>query len=115
MKFLKAMLGELLSVVPRLSGWTLIAIVLTIGVALVKIDLLPITLYKLSLITLAGVSGYWFDRRVNKESRPSDFCRYSSVDPDAPPVIIDKELFIAAQLRRTIIIAAFVLGVCLGA
>ncbi|MDR2172671.1 MAG: putative holin [Burkholderiales bacterium] len=115
MNFLKALWGEFVSVLPRLSGWTLIAIAALVAVAVFKPDLVGVSLYKLSLIPAAGVFGYWFDRRANKESRPSDFCRYSSVDPDAPPVIFDKELFKAAQYRRAIIVAACIIGVCLGA
>jgi hypothetical protein len=115
MKFIEALWGEFVSALPRLSGWTLIAVAALIAVAIFQPKLLGVSLYKLSLIPAAGVLGYWLDRRVNKESRPSDYCRYSSVDPDAPPVIFDKDLFRAAQLRRTIIIAACIIGVCLGA
>ncbi|MCL2297773.1 MAG: putative holin [Proteobacteria bacterium] len=115
MKFIQAMFGEFLSMLPRLSGWMLIAVAALVAVAVWRPELLGVSLYKLSLIPAAGVIGYWFDRRANKDSRPSDYCRYSSVDLDAPPVIVDKQLFIAAHTRRAIIIAACIIGVCLGA
>ena len=47
---------------PRLSGWLLTSVLLLGTIGLVSPQQLPVVVYKLSLITLAAVLGYWLDR-----------------------------------------------------
>ena len=49
---------------PRLTSWWVIALVLSIAVLLLSPGQLPVSLYKLNLIALAAVAGYWIDRSV---------------------------------------------------
>ena len=44
---------------PRLSGWLLTSVLLLGTIALVSPQQLPVVIYKLALITLAAVLGYW--------------------------------------------------------
>ncbi len=76
-----------------------IAAALTAVIALIAPQQLPVTLYKLSLVSVAAIVGYWIDRVVFPSWRPK---------PGNPYIQY-------AMLRRAIIIAAAVLGVCLGA
>lgn len=63
-----------------------------------------VTLYKFSLVTGAGVAGYYLDRELFPYARP-DIFKSSG-----------RELvFAAAQIRRAIIVAAMMLAVGMGA
>lgn len=82
----------------------------------------PVTLYKLSLVTLAGLVGYWLDRAIFPYARPDSFIKSRSVKfnqmyPFAEPVI-HKDLefvFAATLIRRAIIIGCAMLAMGLGA
>ena len=52
------------SKLPRLTSWWLIALVLSIAVFIIAPQQLPVSIYKLNLIALAAVAGYWIDRSV---------------------------------------------------
>ncbi|EPO7318430.1 putative holin, partial [Escherichia coli] len=43
----------------RLRGWLVAAVLLLLIIALVSPQQLPVVVYKLSLISLAAVLGYW--------------------------------------------------------
>ena len=58
------------SKLPRLTSWWLIALVLSLAVFLIAPQQLPVSLYKLNLISLAAVAGYWIDRKVFPYARP---------------------------------------------
>lgn len=60
---------------------------------------LPVTAYKLSLVTAAAITGYWIDRVVFPSWRPKPGNRFVEV----------------AQIRRALIIAAAMIAVSLGA
>ena len=87
---------------PRMSDWLVIAIILAVVIYLVAPHQIPVTLYKLSLVSLAAVAGYWADRSTFPYARPDIFWGKDV-------------LFAAAMIRRAIIIAAFVVAVSLGA
>jgi len=107
---------------PRSTTWGLIAVTLLMGLALLSPAQLPVALYKITLIALAAVVGYWIDRAIAPYSRPDSYLhrdwRYGTDEPvgsvDYPVVDGYQLLFAAAMLRRAVIIAAVVLGVALG-
>ena len=87
---------------PRLSFWIVITLALTLAVGLLAPQQLGVTLYKLSLVSLAAVLGYWIDRSVFPYARPHcrpEGCQYDEV----------------ATLRRAILMAAVILAIALGA
>ena len=90
---------------PRMTATLLAAFVFAGVIALCAPHQLPVTLYKLSLVTLAAVVGYWIDREIFPYARPDRF------DPVAG---LGYE-FAFSMLRRAIIVAACILGVGLGA
>lgn len=88
---------------PRLSGWLLITLLLLAAVWLLAPQQLPVSLYKLSLVTLAAVVGYWLDRSLFPYGRPDDL------------QVSEPEHFGAAMLRRALIVAACMVAMGLGA
>lgn len=87
----------------RMLDWLLYAIVLTALIAWLAPHQLLVTAYKLSLIALAAVCGYWIDRSTFPYARPDD-------------LLMDSEIkFSYAMQRRAIIMSACILGVSLGA
>lgn len=111
---------------PRLSVWWLIAIVFLALIYHVAPQQLPVVLYKLSLLSLAGIAGYWLDRHLFPYARPDGYLNSadwrewisrrgkSSFGPDF--CIADGYVlpFCAAMLRRALVVAACVVGVALG-
>jgi len=114
-KFLKAW-GVLRA---RMSFWLYVSLALAVAILFTAPHLLPVTLYKLSLITSGAWLGYWLDRSLFPYARPGCLLgQYAS--PGGPGVVLSmtKEqavAFAAAMLRRALIIAAVVIGVGLGA
>lgn len=88
---------------PRLWGWAVITILLTSAIWLLSPQQLPVSLYKLSLVTLAGVAGYWIDRSLFPYARPDSMAEISRL------------VFSAAMLRRAIIVGCAMLAMGLGA
>lgn len=104
----------------RMAGWLLVSLVLTVAIAVTAPQQLPVSLYKLSLITSAAWVAYWIDRSLFPYARPDAFLAqpFSVGAPYCPEKAIKPELQIAfglAQLRRALIIAAAMIGVALGA
>jgi hypothetical protein len=87
---------------PRLADWIAIAIVLTLAIGIIAPQQLPVTLYKLSLVSLAAATGYWIDRSLFPYARPDDLSH-------------DHQETAAAYIRRAIVVAACIIGVSLGA
>lgn len=85
---------------PRLTVYLLVSVALTVLIACLQPALMPVTLYKFSLVALAAWAGYWIDRALFPYSRPH-MLRGS-----------DKN---AAALRRAVLVAAVVLAIALGA
>jgi len=115
---------------PRLSGWLLITLVLLVCVWAIAPQQLPVSLYKLSLVTLAAVVGYWLDRSLFPYARPDFFLSDDDLDDDAieeagpegftmlQGCTVDDSLgrlMSAAMLRRAIIVGCAMLAMGLGA
>lgn len=88
---------------PRMTDWLLITIVLIGLIAWLAPQQLPVSLYKLSLITMAAVVGYWIDRSLFPYGRPDN----ASIQPY-------DMIIAAAMLRRAIIVGCAMLAVSLG-
>lgn len=114
---------------PRLTDWLIITLVLLAAVWLLAPHQLPVSLYKLSLVSLGGVVGYWFDRRMFPYARPDvflvlepfeDWPGARSADPDIMELaaIPDQALLSLmgiSMLRRAIIVGCAMLAMGLGA
>ena len=107
----------------RLLGWLIAAVVLLIVIALTSPQQLGVTLYKLSLVSLAAVLGYHLDRGLFPYASPGGYLRHNwkvtdaHQGPDQPeyPIVPGFEMvFAAVLLRRAVIVLAVVLGVTLG-
>lgn len=117
---------------PRLTDLLLISVVLFVACYFAQDQvpgtLLAVSIYKAHMASLAGWIGYWLDRSLFPYSRPHELLH------DAEDVLIhgspeqaqDGDLLISgccdqyalynkATLRRAIIVAACVIGICLGA
>lgn len=83
----------------------------------------PVILYKVSLVLLAGIAGYWLDRWVFPYSRPDGYLKreWRTLRTDWPDDKADFEVeqqhmlvFAAAMVRRALIIAGAMLAVGMG-
>jgi hypothetical protein len=114
---------------PRLTGWSLISLLLLVAVWALAPHQLPVSLYKLSLVTLAAVVGYWLDRSIFPYARPDVFLALEPFE-DAPegfkpegdtydlaaaPDQALLQLMGIAMLRRAIIVGCAMLAMGLGA
>ena len=107
---------------PRSTTWLVLAAVLVACIAIVAPPQLPVVLYKVSLIALAAVLGYWLDRALFPYARPDGYLmrdwRFGTDEPegdvDYPVVVGYIRVFTAAMLRRAIVVGAVVLGVAAG-
>ena len=88
--------------------WLIIAVLLASVVCFIAPQQLPVSLYKLSLVALAAVAGYWIDRSAFPYARPH-VCLVSAQNPET------HALFGFCMLRRAIIMAAAMLAMGLGA
>jgi len=120
--FLEGVMSRILRARMGLWLWVSLALVVLIGVT--APHLLPVSLYKLSLITSAAWVGYWVDRGLFPYARPDIYLvhPWSLAAPYVPPTPASAEVrpgyavvFAAAMLRRAAIIAAAMIGVALGA
>lgn len=124
------------SKLPRLTSWWLIALLLSIAVFIIAPQQLPVSIYKLNLIALAAVAGYWIDRSVFPYARPQlDALRALDRSDDDEPARFTDEVaeegescmlvqmpdaaplyfMLGCMLRRALIISAAILAVSLGA
>lgn len=115
----------------RMTDWLLAAIVLSFAVWWIAPQQLPVSIYKLSLVALAAVAGYWIDRSLFPYARPDVFLMLDLEEANAGAAIHDDDdvsctlhaapdnvllrLMGLAMLRRAIIVAATMLAVGLGA
>lgn len=113
---------------PRLFWWVVATILLLAVIGLMYPQQLPVSLYKLSLLTMAGVIGYWFDRSLFPYARPDSFIEKFGDDIDLdlcekgdckliPFEMVDGDgfVFAMAMLRRAIIVGCAMLAIGLGA
>ena len=107
---------------PRSSLFLLLSVLLLAALAVVSPVQLPVALYKLTLIALAAVVGYWLDRALFPYARPDGYLqrdwRYGTDEPegdvDYPVVQAYIRVFTAAMLRRAIVVGCVVLGIAAG-
>lgn len=88
---------------PRLSGWLVASVALFVVIGWTSSAQIPVVIYKLSLVSLSAVLGYWLDRSLFPWARPDSFCPWEEARCCA-----------AAMIRRVIIVAAVCLSVALG-
>lgn len=86
--------------IPRMTDWLLFTLLLLAIIWWAAPQQLTVSIYKLSLITMAAVAGYWIDRSLFPYSRPDQ--------------IKLVEAHSAAMIRRAIIVGAAMLAVSLG-
>ena len=128
----------------RMADWVVTALVLWALVAVVAPMQLQVSLYKMALVALAAVAGFWIDRSLFPYARPDLY--FELMRPLAPLEKSSEEttftalggvlsfaeqqaaeslqgmsleqlsmLARAAMVRRAVIVAATMLAVCLGA
>ncbi len=104
----------------RMLLWLGVSLALMGAVGLLAPQQLPISLYKLSLVTSAAWVGYWIDRSLFPYARPDSFLLIpwspgvgAVGEPQVEPSI--QVALAAAMIRRALIIAAAMIAVSLGA
>lgn len=101
-------------VVPRLAGWLVVAVLAVLAVWLVAPQQLPVSLYKFSLVAVAGVGGYRLDRSLFPYARPDWLLnRVEYGHPEAK--LAFGIMTAAAMLRRGLIVGCAMLAMGLGA
>ncbi len=91
-------------VLPRMTVSTLLSIALGVAIWQLAPHQALVTLYKFSLVTGAGVAGYYLDREIFPYARPDCF------------LVGGRDLvFAAAQIRRAIVVGCMMLAVGMGA
>lgn len=113
---------------PRMTDWLLVALALSLVIFLFYPQQIPVSLYKLNLIAIAGVVGYWLDRSLFPYARPDSFTARCIEDIEDDPDLLDAPLqfnleialkndclFAVSMIRRSIIVAAAMIAVGLGA
>ena len=114
---------------PRLFGWLIATVLLLAVIGLLYPHQLPVSLYKLSLVTMAGVAGYWLDRSLFPYARPDSFIVKITPDEEACDIDLDGDcnlipwevfdgdgfVFAMAMLRRAIIVGFAMMAIGLGA
>lgn len=111
----------------RMLDWLLIAVALSVAIFILYPQQLPVSLYKLNLIAMGGFGGYWLDRSLFPYARPDRFYPKQEDEDECDidgsgGLIFDLDvqlendlLFAVAQLRRAVIVAAFMIAIGLGA
>lgn len=108
----------------RMALWLFVSLALALLIGLFAPQQLPVSLYKLSLITSAAWLGYWIDRGMFPYARPDVYLQHPwslsapYVEPTPESATLREgyaAVFAAAMLRRVGIIAAAMIGVALGA
>ena len=125
MEQLTALFTRIRLLVPRLTTWVLLTAALILVVFLTAPHQLTVVVYKLALVSLAAITGYWIDRHSSPYARP-DSClredwRVWKVPQTGLPNVVDypviteyRWVFAAAMLRRALIMTAVILAMALG-
>ncbi|CAM3725239.1 putative holin [Xenorhabdus thuongxuanensis] len=101
----------------RLGGWLLTAVLLLVTIGLVSPQQVPVVIYKLSLIALAAVLGYWLDRSLFPKARPGQYLKHDEelMKAGKYPIQTGYHMaFAAVLIRRALIVAAVCLSVATG-
>nr|WP_255200387.1 putative holin [Halomonas titanicae] len=89
----------------RIGPWLILALITTIGVALLYPHQLGVLLWSLTKLCWGAYLGYWIDRSIFPYARPGDFQCSNGNGLSAIALLM---------LRRAIIIAAAILALGLG-
>lgn len=96
---------------PRMFGWLVLAVLLSVLTYTLAPQQLPLSVYKLSLVATAAVAGYWIDRALFPYARP-DMLLDITEGADHMTLVV---LMASAMLRRAFIVGSAMLAVGLGA
>ena len=112
---------------PRLFYLLLITLLLGMTIAILAPSQFMVSVYKLSLVTMGGLIGYWIDRWVFPYARPDQFSP-DTVEKPLPDYVdgqvlwttqeerhLYSTLFAASMLRRALIIFGVMVAIGLGA
>jgi hypothetical protein len=109
----------------RMMDWLLIAVALSLLILFFYPQQLAVSLYKLNLIAIGGFGGYWLDRSLFPYARPDRFHPTDDSDEidtgdeglffDLDCQLQNDMLFAVAQIRRAVIVSAFMIAIGLGA
>jgi hypothetical protein len=88
----------------RLAGWGGLTLALTLLMTALAPQQIPVSLYKINLVMIAGLLGYWLDRALFPYARPDAWAQSARTD-----------VFAACLLRRALVVAAAMIAVGLGA
>lgn len=95
----------------RLFGWTIITVLLLLLLGILRPEQLQVVLYKLSLVTLGAVLGYWIDRAMFPYARPhTQISCNANIHSD--PMM--RTLPALLMLRRAVVVFACIIGLTLG-
>lgn len=111
---------------PRLLGWSLLSLFLLVVIALLYPQQLGVLTFKLLLVAMSGVGGYWLDRAMFPYARPGGYLAHTLAyrynphqgdHEDADYRVNDgyQLVFAAAMLRRAVIVGSAMLAIGLGA
>lgn len=89
--------------IPRMTEWLIVSLLLLAAIWVLAPQQLGVSLYKLSLITMAAWVGYWIDRSLFPYARPDD-----------AELNVSEMATSAAMLRRAIVVGCAMLAVSLG-
>lgn len=106
MKFLNGLL-------PRMWHWAIVALLLLAAIAFTAPQQLGVLLYKVAMVALFGVLGYWLDRGLFPYARPDSFKQPAAGMPEEMRKNysgIEYYLCSFSMIRRAIIIAACMLA-----
>ena len=109
-------------ILPRFIAWIVFSVIALAALYHFHPTQFEVALYKLALIVIAAVIGYWLDRTAFPYARPDgylkDFWQKGTKEPldaaDYEVVQGYQKIFAAAMLRRALIMAAVVIGFALG-
>lgn len=91
--------------------WLALAVLLSALTYTLAPQQLPLSVYKLSLVSTAAVVGYWIDRALFPYAHPDSLLDI----PDGADHMTLVLLMCSAMLRRALIVSAAMLAVGLGA
>lgn len=96
---------------PRLTGWSFLAVVLLTAIGFIAPVQLPVVLYKVALVVIGAVLGYAIDRALYPKARPHVFLHPSALFEAHSDMLT---AFHVASIRRALIVIACVLGLTMG-
>lgn len=97
---------------PRMMLWLALAVLLSALTYTLAPQQLPLSVYKLSLVAMAGVAGCWIDQAMFPYARPEELYEVEFHAQHVPQMLM---LSAALMLRRALIVSATMLAVGLGA